>query len=188
MERKNIRNNRNTKINKNISVTNNNIKESSEIIRVKKKYNPKFVMISNLFELHLIFLLIIGCFIVTKQFLSLFIVAFIYITIVVISLLLYKKSAIGTYISFQEDKVVYVRKFLLNNTREEMKYKDIKEIAFGYDIGSINKFWQKHMNMGNITIYPKKGNVFIHGIEITNVGPFDKLMVDIKKNIGDKIV
>ena len=54
MERKNIKNNRNT--NRYKDVTNNEIKESSEIMRVKKKYNPKFVMMSNLFELHLIFL------------------------------------------------------------------------------------------------------------------------------------
>ena len=73
-------------------------------------------------------------------------------------------------------------------TREEMLYKDIKEISFQYDVGAFTRFWQKRMNIGNIVIYPLKGNVLIYGIELANIAPFDKLMVDIKNNIGDKIV
>ncbi len=163
-------------------------KEASEIMRVKKKYNSKFVLISKLFELHLIAILMLMCFIVAKQIWSCILIISIYVAIILVTLILSKKSAEGTYISFQENKVVYRRKFLLRDTREEMLYKDIKEISFQYDVGAFTRFWQKHMNMGNIVIYPKKGNVLIYGIELTNVAPFDKLMVDIKNNIGDKIV
>ena len=163
-------------------------KESSEIMRVKKVYNPKFVILSKLFELHLIMLLMFICLIATRQIWFILLVILIYIAIIMSALILSRKSANGTYLSFGENKVVYRRKFLLRDTRDEMLYKDIKEIAFQYDIGTIAKFWQKRMNMGNLIIYPKKGNVLIYGIEITNIAPFDKLMVDIKKNVGDKIV
>lgn len=188
MKRENVRTTRNSKTKKVEKRTSNTPKESSEIMRVKKKYNLKYVMLSNLFEFNLIFILVFCCFIARKDLISLLTVIGMYIVILIVLLILYKKSASGTYLSFKEDRVVYRRKFLLRDSIEEMLYKDIKEISFGYDIGTINKFWQKRMNMGNITIYPKKGNVLIHGIEITNVGPFDKLMVDIKNNIGDKIV
>lgn len=163
-------------------------KESSEIMRVKKKYNPKFILVSKLFEVHLISILMFMCFVVAKQIWSCILLILIYIAIIMTTLILSKKSAEGTYISFEENKVVYRRKFLLRDTREEMLYKDIKEISFQYDVGAFTRFWQKHMNMGNIVIYPQKGNVLIYGIELTNVAPFDKLMVDIKNNIGDKIV
>ena len=188
MKRENVRTNRNSKNKKVEKRAINTPKESSELIRVKKKYNFKYIMLSNLFEFHLIFLLVFICFIARKDLLSLLMIICMYILVIIVLLVLYKKSASGTYMSFQEDKVVYRRKFLLRDTREEMPYKDIKEIVFGYDLGTINKFWQKRMNIGNITIYPKKGNVLIHGMEITNVGPFDKIMVDLKNNIGDKIV
>ena len=163
-------------------------KEASEIMRIKKKYNPNFILVSKLFELHLITLLVFMCFVVAKQLWSCILVILIYIAIIMTTLILSKKSADGTYVSFQENKVVYRRKFLLRDTREEMLYKDIKEVSFQYDVGGFTRFWQKRMNMGNMVIYPKKGNVLIYGIELTNVAPFDKLMVDIKNNIGDKIV
>lgn len=163
-------------------------KESSEIMRIKKTYNPKFILVSKLFELHLISILLFMCFVVAKQVWSCILVILLYIAIIMVTLILSKKSAEGTYISFQENKVVYRRKFLLRDTREEMLYKDIKEISFQYDVGAFTRFWQKRMNIGNIVIYPLKGNVLIYGIELANIAPFDKLMVDIKNNIGDKIV
>ena len=179
----------NTKTSKNVSnKTERKSKEFSEIMRVKKTYNPKFVLVAKLFELHLIAILLIACFLVSKQIASLLFVILVYLTILILSLVLSKKSAKGTYISFGENKVVYRRKFLFRDTREEIKYEDIKEILFQYDVGTIIKFWQKNMNMGNMVIVPKKGNVIFNGIEITNIAPFDKLMVDIKNNIGDKIV
>lgn len=163
-------------------------RESSEIMRVKKTYNPKFIIASKLFEFHLIMILMFMCFMSTKQIWSSLLTILVYVVVIMVALILGKKSANGTYVSFGENKVVYRRKFLLRDTREEMLYKDIKEIAFQYDVGTITKFWQKRMNMGNLVIYPKKGNVLIYGIELTNIAPFDKLMVDIKKNVGDKIV
>lgn len=185
MKRENVRTNRAKSVAKNpYSIP----KEVTEILRVKKKYNFKYVMFCKLLELHIIFIFLIICLILGKQFLSIIAVLFFYLIIVILSLILYKKSAENTYVSFQEDKVVYRRKFLFIDKREEMLYKDIKEITFQYELGVINKFWQKRTNLGNMTIYPKKGNVFIYGIEITNIAPFDKIMIDVKNNIGDKIV
>jgi hypothetical protein len=163
-------------------------KKNSEIMRVNKNYNAKYVLVAKLFELHLIALLMLTSSIVTKKLGTFLIILSLYLLIILLTLLFSKKSAQGTYISFEENKVVYTKKSLFRNTIEEMKYEDIKEILFQYDVGAILKFWQKRMNMGNMVIVPKKGNVLIYGIEIINIAPFDKLMVDIKKNIGDKIV
>ena len=180
MKRENIRTNKSKKIEK-------APKEVTELLRVKKKYDIKYVMLCNLFELHIIFLFIILCFILAKQIFPLIALSLIYIIIVVSSLILYKKSATGTYISFQENKVVYRRKFLFINKREEMLYKDIKEITFHYESNIYFKFWQKKLNLGNMVICPKKGNSFIYGMAINNIAPLDKIMVDVKNNVGDKI-
>ena len=162
-------------------------KESSEIIRVKRKYNSKFVLISKLFELHLIAILMLMCFIVAKQIWSCILIISIYVAIILVALILSKKSAEGTYISFQENKVVYRRKFLFVNKKEEMLYNEIKNISFTYDPSVYAKFWQKKFNIGNLVIYPKKGNIFVYGMELSCVGPLDKLIEDIKNSIGDKI-
>lgn len=184
MKNKNVRTNNVKRVQKN---SENTPKEVTEILRVKKKYNFKHIMLCNLMELHIIFIFLILCFILTKQLLTVVAVVVLYIAILFIALVLYKKSAINTYVSFQEDKVVYRRKFLFINKREEMRYNEIKEITFQYETGAYFRFWQKRNNLGNMTIYPKKGNVLIHGIEINNIAPFDKIMIDVKNNIGDKI-
>lgn len=181
---KNVR--KNTVQNSRRSVANID-REVTELLRVKKKYNFKYIMTCKLIELHIIFALFIMCFILRKSIGTALLMLLLYILILSITLILYKKSAENTYISFQENKVVYRRKFLFVNKKEEMLYNEIKNISFTYDPSVYAKFWQKKFNIGNLVIYPKKGNIFVYGMELSCVGPLDKLIEDIKNSIGDKI-
>lgn len=161
--------------------------EKKELLKIRKKYSVKYVMLYNLLDFHIISLVLIICFAFIGKFLSLFLYMLVYIAIVIVYLVICKKSASKTYITFYEDKLVYVRKFLLTNKKEEMKYEDIKEIAFVYEPGFWAKFLQERTNMINMMVYPKKGNVVFNGITIDNVYPFDKIAADVKKLIGEKI-
>ena len=161
--------------------------EKKELLKIRKKYSVKYIMFYNLLDFHIISLVLILCFAFVGKFLSLFLYLLVYAGIVIVSLVLYKKSASKTYITFYEDKLVYERKFLFTNKKEEMNYEDIKEIVFVYEPSFWAKFWQKRTNMINIVVYPKKGNVVFNGITIDNVYPFDKIVVDLKKLIGEKI-
>lgn len=162
-------------------------REVTEILRVKKKYSFKYIMLYKLIEFNIIFLILAIIFILRKSLLSVFFTLFLYVVLLAVSLILYKKSAENTYISFQEKKVVYRRKFLFINKKDELLYDEIKSISLNYEPTWYGKFWQKKLNLANLVIYPKKGLVFMYGMELSCVGPFDKILNDLQNNIGDKI-
>lgn len=163
-----------------------NKKEKNEILKVKKKYSVKYVLLYNLIEFHLVAIILLIALIASSRILTAIICLMLYFAILVLSMFLFKKSAATTHITFYDDKIVYVRKFLFINKHEEMKYDEIKEISFMNEPGMYARFWQKRTNMGNMTIYPKKGFI-LNGISINNIYPFDKIIEEVKNKIGEKI-
>ena len=137
-----------------------------ELLRIKKKYSIKYVLTAKLFEVYLVFLILI----------------------IFGALILSKKSAAQTYISFYEDKVVYKRKFLFMNKEKEMKYENIADIGYNQGTSWVTRFFQKIYHFGNIYIYPKKGNLLFNGICLEVVENIEDVANEIKEKISDKII
>lgn len=159
-----------------------------ELLKIKKKYSIKYVLTAKLFEVYIIFLLFcIGTVLISKP---VYIIFFIILLIIIIlaTLILSKKSAINTYITFYEDKVVYKRKFLFINKEKVMQYKDIADIGYNYGNTLITSWFQKLFHYGNIYIYPKKGNIMFNGISLEVVENIEQVTEEIKEKVGDKIV
>ncbi len=158
-----------------------------ELLRVKKKYSPKYILIVKMIDWYIIFgILIIFSFLV-KNFLNMFIYILVLLIFMIVSLILGKKSAIKTYLSFYENKVIFKRKFLFINITRELKYDEIKDIVYTQGNSWFSRVFQKKFNFGNIYVYPKKGNILMHGMQIEFVSTLDKTVIDIKTVVGDKI-
>ena len=112
---------------------------------------------------------------------------FILIVIAILTLILSKKSASKTYIIFYDDEIVYKRKFLFIDREKRLKYGEVKDIVFTHGTNWLTRMWQKIFKFGNIYIYPKKGNIYTHGIYIEVVENIDKVINDVKTVVGDKI-
>ena len=159
-----------------------------ELLRIKKKYSIKYVLTAKLFEVYIVFLFfVIGAIIISRPIL---IIGFIVLLIAIIlaTLILSKKSAAQTYISFCEDKVVYKRKFLFINKEKEMKYENISDIGYNQGNNFIVRWFQKLFHFGNLYIYPKKGNILLNGISLEVVENIEQTAEAIKEKIGDKII
>ena len=78
MKRENVRTNNDRRIQKNDSSP----KEVTEILRIKKKYSFKHIMFCKLFEVHLVFLLVIAYFILAKRISSVLLSIFLYLVII----------------------------------------------------------------------------------------------------------
>lgn len=161
--------------------------EENVLLKVNKKYSIKYVLTAKMFEIYLIFIVFIfACW--TYGTKKMIIGAVILLIIVaLLALILSKKSASKTYIVFYEDKVVFKRKFLFRNTTKEMPYSNIKDIVFTNGTNWITRFFQKIFHLGNIYIYPKKGNILINGISLEVVDNIEKVIEDIRNNVGDRI-
>lgn len=162
-------------------------KDTQELLRIKKKYSPKYILIVKLIECYIIFGILIAFSIVGRNFLNLICFVFILILIMLVSLVLGKKSAAKTYLAFYENKVIYKRKFLLRDTTRELNYDEIKDIVFTQGPSWFARFFQKRFKFGNVYVYPKKGNILTRGMQIEFVSQIDKVMVDIKTVVGDKV-
>lgn len=170
-----MKNDRNTQENK------------KELLKVKKKYSIKYVLVVKLIEVYIVFLLVISASFLYRL-ISIGIVSFfILVAIIIISLILSKKSASQTYILFYDDRVFYKRKFLFIDTERTLEYSEIKDIVFTQGTTWYTRMWQKIFGFGNIYIYPKKGNIITHGMSVEVVENIDKVIKDIKTVIGDKI-
>lgn len=161
--------------------------EENVLLKINKKYSIKYVLTAKMFEIYLIFLVfIIAC--ATYGTASMVIGAIVLLILVaLLMLILSKKSASKTYIVFYEDKVVFKRKFLLRDSTREMPYDNIKDIVFAYGTNWITRFFQKIFHLGNIYIYPKKGNILMNGISLEVVENIEKVIEDIRNNVGDRI-
>ncbi len=165
----------------------NTQENKKELLKVKKKYSIKYVLVVKLIEVYVVFLLVISAAFLYRL-VSIGIVSFlILIAIIIVALILSKKSASQTYISFYDDKVFYKRKFLFIDTERTLEYSEIKDIVFTQGTTWYTRMWQKIFGYGNIYIYPKKGNIITHGMTVEVVENIDKVVKDIKTVIGDKI-
>ena len=87
--------------------------EKKELLRVKKKYSPKYILTAKLAEVYLIFLLFIATCFASKKIAYGFLGMIALILSVLGFLIISKKNAKNNYISFYYYKVVYKRKKLL---------------------------------------------------------------------------
>lgn len=166
---------------------NENKKVEKELLKIKKKYSIKYILTAKLIEVYIVFLLaIIVSFGSGEIGIGVFSI-FILIVIIFLVLILSKKSAAQTYMLFYEDRIVYKRKFLFTNKEKVMKYNDIKDIVFTQGTNWYTRMWQKLFKLGNIYVYPKKGNIIMNGISLEVVENIDNVINDIKLVVGDKI-
>ena len=161
--------------------------DKNELLRVKKKYSPKYILTAKMLEIYLFFLIFIIVSSLSKNIgmAVLFVVGL--LLIMFTALILGKKSASKTYIVFGDKKIVYKRKFLFINTEREIAYEDVKDIVFTQGTSWIQRIFQKAFGLGNIYVYPKKGNILLNGIQLEVVADIDKVIEDIKMVVGDKI-
>lgn len=133
--------------------TQNNKKE---LLKIKKKYSIKYILIEKLAEVYIVFLLVIIFSAYYNQISAIVLSIFALLVIVLGMLILSKKSAAETYIIFYEDRIFYKRKFLFINKERTLKYDEVKSITFTQGVNWYQKIWQKIFNLGGIYIYPKK--------------------------------
>lgn len=166
---------------------NESVENEKELLKVKKKYSIKYVLLVKLIEVYIIFLLVIiisfysG--LVSIGILSIFVL----LVIIIGTLILSKKSASKTYMSFYDDRIVYKRKFLFIDKERTLEYSEVKDIVYTQGTSWYTRIWQKIFKFGNIYVYPKKGNIITHGMALEVVENIDEVVENIKKIIGDKI-
>lgn len=163
-------------------------KDTNILLKVRQKYSPKYILTRKLFEVYFIFLLLfIFCFSNNNIFQGI-IYALILIFIIFCTLIIFKKNSKKNYIAFYETKVVFEGKVFFRSVKRELAYSEIKDIVFTWGTGWFDRFFQKLFKLGNIYIYPKRGNIFSSGMQLEIVENFEKIMEDIKNIAGDKIV
>ena len=163
-------------------------KDVNILLKVRQKYSPKYILTRKLFEVYFIFLLFfVFCFSSNNIFEGI-IYALILILIIFCTLIISKKNSRKNYIAFCENKVVFEGKVLFRNVKRELAYSEIKDIVFTWGTGWFDRFFQKMFKLGNIYVYPKKGNIFSEGMQLEIVENFEKIMEDIKNIAGDKII
>lgn len=132
-----------------------------ELLKIKKKYSIKYVLIEQLAEVYIVFLLVIIFCAYSNQISGIVFSVFALIIIVLGALIFSKKSAAETYIIFYDDKIFYKRKFLFINKERTLKYDEVKSITFIQGTNWYQKIWQKIFKFGGIYIYPKKRKYFL---------------------------
>ena len=165
----------------------NTQENKKELSKIKIKYSIKYVLTAKLMEVYFIFILVISVAFYSRLISIGIFSIFILIAIIIAVLILSKKSAAKTYMTFYDDKIVYKRKFLFIDNERELKYSEVKDIVFTQGTNWFTRMWQKIYKYGNIYVYPKKGNIFSHGMSIEVVENIDKVINDVKTVIGDKI-
>ncbi len=162
-------------------------KDTNELLRIRKKYSPKYVLTANLFEIYIFYFLLILLSVYSNNKAIIIPITVVMILIVLIIMIWQKKSSAETYISLYNTKMVYKRKFLFINKEKTIAYDDVKDIVFAQGTGWISRVFQKLFHMGNIYVYPKKGNIIMNGMQIENVANIEKVIEEIKNIVGDKI-
>lgn len=184
---KNIRNNE-KKVEQKSEFDEGKIEKEKELLRVKKKYSIKYILLRKMLEPYAIYMIAVAVLVNVSMYGSIFLCTLLLLLIMFVMLALSKKSAANTYISFLETKLVYRRKFLFVNKRKVMNYSDIDDIVFTYGPSTFTKIFYKAFHFGNIYVYPKKGTLLTNGISLEVVADIEKVIDEIKNTIGDKIV
>ena len=162
-------------------------KDTGELLRIKKKYSPKYILIVKMIDWYIVFGIIIVISFIGKNILTSIGFILILLFSMFASLVLGKLSAKKTYLSFYENKVVYKRKFLFININRELKYNEIKDIVFTQGTSWLSRTFERIFKFGNVYVYPKKGNIITNGMQLEVVENIEKVMLDIKTVVGDKI-
>jgi hypothetical protein len=161
--------------------------DKKELLRIKKKYSPKYILTEKLFEIYLIFILLIIFCGYSKNVFGVVIFILLLIGIVILVLALNKKNARKTYIAFYDTKIVFKGKMFFMDVERTMSYDEVKDIVFTQGTGWFEKFFQKMFKLGNIYVYPKKGNLISTGMQLEIVENIDEVMEKIKNVVGDKL-
>lgn len=158
------------------------------LLRVKRKYSPKYILIRQMIETYIVFLVIFLISIMAKRVGYVLLSILLFVAVIVLKLIYERKKAEKTYIDFYENKLVYHGHIMFKGTSErEMKYKDIKDITMTQGNSFFEKRIQKSMDIGNLYIFPKKGNVFTSGVQLEIIAQIDKTVEKILVIVGDKI-
>jgi hypothetical protein len=161
--------------------------DNKELLRIKKKYSPKYILTEKLFEIYLIFLLLILVCIYSKNVFGTVLFILSLIVIIISVLAISKRNAKKTYMAFYENKIVFKGKMLFMNVDRTIKYEDVKDIVFTQGSGWFEKIFQKMFKLGNIYVYPKKGNLLTNGMQIEIVADIENVIEKIKSVVGDKL-
>jgi hypothetical protein len=161
--------------------------DKNVLLKINKKYSLKYILTEKLFELYIIFFILILFCIYGKNIAwgVLFVILF---AIIVISILaISKRIAKKTSLTFYETKVVYKGKMLFWDTKRVLGYEEIKDIVITQGASWFERFFQKMFKIGNIYVYPKKGNIISNGIRLEIVDNIDEVIEKIKNVAGDKL-
>jgi hypothetical protein len=161
--------------------------DTNELYRVKKKYSPKYILTRKMLDAYIIFFIIflLGAMSGYARYAILAVIGL--IIVMFTSLVIEKKNAKKTYMIFYDTKIVLKGKMYFMDVERTLAYSDIKDVVFTQGNGIIERFFQKIFKIGNIYVYPKKGNIISNGLQIEIVGNFDKVIEDVKNIVGEKL-
>ena len=166
-----------------------NNENEKELLKLKRVFSPKYILTEKLAEVYLFFALLIAmCFTMGKIWYGI-IMTVLLVLIIFFKLVFEKRKSNQTYMKFYEDRIVFKGKmFFLKVENRSLKYDEIKDITMTQGTTFFEKMFQKKFGYGNIYVYPKKGNIVTHGMQIELVENINEKVEEIKKIIGDKLV
>ena len=165
------------------------------LMKIGRKFSPKYHIISN-WELLLLCILFLICAITLKRISFIIVSVFLDLFLILFSLFISKRIANGTKCYFFENKVVYKFDFLFIHRKVIFKYSDLQDIIYGYDLlsgysmfykMSFRRFLQQKFNMGDIGIYAKKTGIIQKSIIIKDVGNIVETFEKLTNTIGEKL-
>ena len=162
--------------------------KEKELLKLKRVFSPKYILIEKLAETYLIFVLLIGLCFATKRILYGILMIFVLIIIIFAKLVLEKRKSNKTYMKFYEDRIEFKGSMLLSKVEERcLRYDEIKDITATQGTTFFEKIFQKLFGYGNIYVYPKKGTYLSKGMQIELVENIFQKIEEIKNIVGDKI-
>ena len=161
--------------------------DNKEILRVNQKYSPKYILTKKMIEVYIIFIFLIVVSFYSKNVLGVFLFGFLLAVIVLGALIISKRNAKGTYMSFYNKKIVFKGRFLFIKTNKEIRYDEIKDVVFTQGTSFCEKFFQKLFKLGNIYVYPKKGNIISNGMQLKIVDNIDRVIQDVSIVVGERL-
>ena len=160
-----------------------NFKEKSgkALLKITRKFIPKHEILVN-FE-WICFAIIVIIWALANQ--NLITVAMCIVTVLIIllfSLFISKRIAVGTKCYFYENKIVYTFDFMFIHKRKTYSYSEIKDIVYN------QKWLQKKFGLGTLTVISKKSRIIFKGFVIEDVADIENVFKELSKIIGNKLV
>ena len=164
------------------------MKKGKELLKIKREFSPKYILIEKMFEVYLFFILLIAVCISIKKILYCVLMIIILILVIFTKLVLEKRKSNKTVMKFYEDRVEFKgRMYFIKAENRVLRYDEIKDITVTQGIGFFEKRFQKAFGFGNIYVYPKKGSFLTNGMQIELVADINSKIEEIKNIVGDKI-